>query len=134
MVEFPLTEPYMATALAVCVQHHERMDGTGYPAGLKGDGIHMAARVVAVADVFDALTSDRPYRPALDPDDAWRITSRQKGLDVRALRALRVRRQYVVDHIVNAPAPDLGTVRKILEGVVAPEAVERFRDPNRKAA
>jgi HD-GYP domain-containing protein (c-di-GMP phosphodiesterase class II) len=46
--------------------HHERYDGKGYPDGLRGDEIPLGARVVAVADAFDAMTSPRPYRPALD--------------------------------------------------------------------
>jgi HD-GYP domain-containing protein (c-di-GMP phosphodiesterase class II) len=45
--------------------HHERFDGTGYPRGLRGDQIPVEARIVAVADAFDAMVSDRPYRPAL---------------------------------------------------------------------
>jgi putative nucleotidyltransferase with HDIG domain len=48
----------------VVAEHHERWDGRGYPAGLSGDGIDFNARVVAVADAFDAMTSERPYRPA----------------------------------------------------------------------
>jgi putative nucleotidyltransferase with HDIG domain len=47
-------------------QHHERMDGSGYPRGLKGDEILPVARIVAIADVLDAMTSARPYRPALE--------------------------------------------------------------------
>lgn len=47
--------------------HHERLSGRGYPFGLKGDEIPLDARIIAVADIFDALTSDRPYREALDP-------------------------------------------------------------------
>ena len=50
--------------------HHERWDGTGYPLGLAGDEIPLEGRIVAVADVFDALTSDRPYRPGLTPEQA----------------------------------------------------------------
>jgi len=46
-------------------QHHERLDGSGYPSGLRGDDILPEARVLAVADVFEAMTSHRPYRPAL---------------------------------------------------------------------
>jgi len=48
----------------VVAEHHERLDGRGYPAGLRGDEIDFNARVVAVADAFDAMTSERPYRPA----------------------------------------------------------------------
>ena len=50
--------------------HHERMDGSGYPDGLRAQAIPLGARIVAVADVYDALTSDRPYRPAMSPREA----------------------------------------------------------------
>jgi len=62
----PVLSPVAVTAAA----HHERLDGSGYPDGLSGDMLDRPTRVLAVADVFDALTSDRPYRPALDPADA----------------------------------------------------------------
>ena len=52
--------------------HHERLDGSGYPQGLRGDEVPLLAQVVAIADVFDALTSNRPYRPALSADEAAR--------------------------------------------------------------
>jgi HD-GYP domain-containing protein (c-di-GMP phosphodiesterase class II) len=48
--------------LMMIYQHHERLDGRGYPVGLEGDEIHEWARICAIADVFDALTSERPYR------------------------------------------------------------------------
>jgi HD-GYP domain-containing protein (c-di-GMP phosphodiesterase class II) len=57
--------PGLAWALPVVRGHHERYDGKGYPDGLKGDGIPLTARVVAVADAFDAMTSDRPYRTGM---------------------------------------------------------------------
>jgi HD-GYP domain-containing protein (c-di-GMP phosphodiesterase class II) len=47
-------------------EHHERMDGTGYPRGLKGDEISIAARIIAVADSFDAMTASRPYKERMD--------------------------------------------------------------------
>ena len=56
---------HLAGAAVVIRHHHERGDGSGYPDGLAGDAIPQGARIVAVADVFDALTSDRPYRAAL---------------------------------------------------------------------
>lgn len=52
------------------LSHHERWDGKGYPRGLKGKEIDWRARVISVADSYDAMTSDRPYRKALTPDDA----------------------------------------------------------------
>ena len=55
---------FLAEAAEVVRSHHERWDGTGYPDGLAGEEIPLAARVFAVADVLDALTTDRPYRPA----------------------------------------------------------------------
>jgi putative two-component system response regulator len=60
--------PMVALAERIALSHHERWDGTGYPNGLAGDAILLEARIVAVADVFDALSHDRPYRPALSPE------------------------------------------------------------------
>src|SRR5690606_18507979 len=59
--------------------HHERWDGTGYPDGLAGEAIPLEARITAVADVYDALRSNRAYRPAFSRDDALRIV--QDGAD-----------------------------------------------------
>jgi HD-GYP domain-containing protein (c-di-GMP phosphodiesterase class II) len=66
-------------ALAV-LQHHERLDGSGYPFGLSGDDIIMEARILAVADVVEAIASHRPYRPALGIDQAMAEISRQQGV------------------------------------------------------
>jgi len=67
------------TAGAVVIRHHhERMNGSGYPDGLSGASIPLGARIVAVADVYDALTSDRPYRPAMTAPEA------RKHLDAAA--------------------------------------------------
>jgi len=60
-------------------QHHEHMDGNGYPKGLKGDQISPIARIVAVADVFDAITSERPYRAAIDSATALQILRQEAG-------------------------------------------------------
>lgn len=70
--------------------HHERMDGTGYPDGLHGDAIPLEARIIAVADVWDALICDRPYRKAMSPDEAARIVCGESGtkLDSRCVAAL----------------------------------------------
>jgi HD-GYP domain-containing protein (c-di-GMP phosphodiesterase class II) len=61
------------------VQHHERLNGGGYPLGLRGDEISLFARIIAVADVFDALTSARPYRDAMSVEEALTILC--KGID-----------------------------------------------------
>jgi putative two-component system response regulator len=54
--------PTLKGALEVIRHHHERLDGSGYPDGLKGEDISMVARIMAVADIYDALVTDRPYR------------------------------------------------------------------------
>lgn len=59
--------------------HHENWDGTGYPAGLKGTDIPIGARVLSVVDCFDALTSDRPYRPRLSDEDALQVVTDRRG-------------------------------------------------------
>jgi len=64
----------------VVLQHHERMDGSGYPHGLKGENISLEARILAVADVVEAITSHRPYRAALGIDVALEEISRNKGI------------------------------------------------------
>jgi putative nucleotidyltransferase with HDIG domain len=56
--------PFLAEAAEIVYSHQERFDGTGYPRGLKGDDIPLGARIFSVADTLDAITSDRPYRPA----------------------------------------------------------------------
>ncbi len=62
------------------LQHHERLDGTGYPEGLAGPAIGMGARIIAVADVIEAMASHRPYRPALGLDAALLEVERQRGV------------------------------------------------------
>ena len=66
-------EPLLRVAHAICRWHHERWDGNGYPDRLKGDEIPIAAQVVALADVYDALTSERCYKHAYDHDTALRM-------------------------------------------------------------
>ncbi len=75
------------------LQHHEKMDGSGYPQGLKGDEIMLEARILAVADIVEAMSSRRPYRPALGLDKALNQIKQDKGtlLDPRVVDAcLRV--------------------------------------------
>jgi putative two-component system response regulator len=61
---------YLSPAVPVILNHHERWDGSGYPSGLLGADIPLAARIVAVADSFDAMTTIRPYRPVMTPQEA----------------------------------------------------------------
>jgi HD-GYP domain-containing protein (c-di-GMP phosphodiesterase class II) len=70
---------YLRPALEIPLNHHEKWDGTGYPRGLKGEEIPIVARLFAVVDVWDALTSDRPYRPAWSQDEALAYIREQSG-------------------------------------------------------
>lgn len=64
----------------IVYQHHERMDGSGYPQGLKGDQILLEARIICVADVVEAMASHRPYRPSLGLDTALQEIEKNKGI------------------------------------------------------
>jgi len=77
-------------ALLAVLYHHERMDGSGYPHGLVGDAIPIEARVVAAADMYDVLTTDRPYRRARDEREARSVLQEAAGphLDPRVVSAL----------------------------------------------
>ena len=65
--------PLLEMAGTIALGHHERCDGAGYPAGLSGDAIPLAARITAIADVYDALSSRRPYKPAYPPEKVLHI-------------------------------------------------------------
>jgi HD-GYP domain-containing protein (c-di-GMP phosphodiesterase class II) len=66
------TAPWMRLGALIALTHHERWDGSGYPDGLRGEEIPLAARLVAVADVYDALRSERPYKGAQEHEEALR--------------------------------------------------------------
>ncbi|HZO62284.1 MAG TPA: diguanylate cyclase, partial [Gaiellaceae bacterium] len=80
----------LSLAATIALTHHERYDGSGYPSGLAGEEIPLEGRIAAVADVFDALISDRPYRPAVTPDEAYQtmLTGRGTQFDPRVLDLL----------------------------------------------
>jgi len=74
----PIT--YLRPALEIPYSHHEKWDGTGYPRGLKAEEIPLAARIFMVVDVYDALTSDRPYRKAWSHEQAIEYIRSQSGI------------------------------------------------------
>jgi putative two-component system response regulator len=71
--------PYLHPALDIPYCHHEKWDGTGYPRGLKGDEIPLAARLFSIIDVWDAITSDRPYRKPMTYQEAYEFILSQSG-------------------------------------------------------
>lgn len=83
----------------IALQHHEKWNGTGYPNGLSGDSIHLFARIAAVADVFDALTSKRPYKKAWDVHKAINMMQEQRGehFDPRVIDSFML----VIDEILD---------------------------------
>ena len=90
--------------------HHENWNGTGYPDGLRATQIPMGARILSVVDCFDALTSDRPYRPRLSTSDATRILLERRGTMHDPLVVdtfLQVYDQLIVDTVAMKPSPDV---------------------------
>lgn len=71
--------PLLRVAASIARTHHEKWDGSGYPMGLRGEAIPLEARIVAIADVFDALTHERPYKPAFSQDTALEIIEHAAG-------------------------------------------------------
>ena len=82
--------PFLEEASQIIHHHHERWDGQGYPDGLEGEGIPLAARIFAVADSLDAITTDRPYRPAAPLGQAREAIARAAGtqFDPRVVEVL----------------------------------------------
>ncbi|HET8596441.1 MAG TPA: HD domain-containing phosphohydrolase [Castellaniella sp.] len=101
-------------AATIALHHHEKWDGSGYPGGLAGEDIPLAARIVALADVFDALTSVRPYKPAWTVEAAMEYVREQSGRHFdpalvaafeRCLPDILVFRDRWADQPANADAP-----------------------------
>lgn len=77
---YGLENELMNMAHLIALTHHEKWDGTGFPLGLKGDEIPFVGRIAALCDVFDALTSKRPYKDAWTPEEAKKVVVEQKGI------------------------------------------------------
>jgi HD-GYP domain-containing protein (c-di-GMP phosphodiesterase class II) len=83
--------PSLEEISLIAGEHHEKLDGTGYPFGLKAENLSLESRLIAVADVYGALSEDRPYRAGLDPDEIARIMKRDvpNRLDGECFEALQ---------------------------------------------
>jgi HD-GYP domain-containing protein (c-di-GMP phosphodiesterase class II) len=102
--------PQLSAMLPGIELHHEALNGRGYPYGLKGDEIPLLARVIAVADTFDALTTNRPYQKAYDPVEALGIIQNLSGqrLDPKAVAALLAvyqRGEIIIQKPIVVPVP-----------------------------
>ena len=74
-----ITSPLLKMAARIASSHHEKWDGTGYPLGLKGEQIPIEGRITAVADVFDALSTKRHYKDAIDPEECFKMIEKERG-------------------------------------------------------
>lgn len=115
---------FLAPASEIVLCHHERFDGTGYPRGLAGEEIPLGARIFSIADSFDAMTSDRPYRAAMPPEEALAEILRNSGtqFDPACVRAfLRVYQSRYVEQTGRRPtgpeAAPVGSGRGLSESL-----------------
>lgn len=118
-------------SIHVAFQHHEKYDGTGYPRGLRGSEIHEYARITSIADTYDALTSDRPYRPALSPSQAYEFMLAGSGthFDPDILREfLRHIALYPIGSIVRLSTGDVGIVTNVFPGLQTRPIVRLIAD------
>lgn len=92
----------------IVYEHHENFNGTGYPEGLKGDEIHILARITSIADFFDAITTKRSYHEALTPEDALAVMEKSKGkkIDPTLFEVFKKSVSQVVDKNFNQELPD----------------------------
>jgi diguanylate cyclase (GGDEF)-like protein len=126
--------PALRGVAALVRATHERIDGTGYPDGLAGDDIPLGARIVAVCDAFDAMTSDRAYRPAMSREDALAELDAGAGtqFDPAVVAAARSALEHPSTRLRSPdtaprPAPDLSPVARI-QGLVDVIRLVRIRD------
>ncbi|MDA0659455.1 MAG: response regulator [Planctomycetota bacterium] len=92
------TSPLLGMAAQIALTHHERWDGAGYPIGLAGEDIPISGRIVAVADVFDALSNKRPYKPAFPIDKCFAILEEGRGshFDPQVVDAFKLVRDEIL--------------------------------------
>ena len=99
--------PLLTIAARIALTHHERWDGTGYPLGLAGEDIPLEGRITSVADVFDALSSRRPYKPAYPIDRCFEIIREESGshFDPKVVEAFISKRDLIVQTQIELADP-----------------------------
>ena len=124
------SNPVVSLAAEIALNHHEKWDGSGYPEGISGEDIPMPARIVAVADVFDAVTSARRYKESYSLDDSFQLLQREAGshFDPRLIDAFLAIKDRVVEiHEENQDQP------KSMESMVLPAVVGPISGTHRNA-
>lgn len=114
----------------ISLQHQEKFDGSGYPQGLKGNEINQLSQISAVADVYDALTSDRPYRKALSPHEAieYIMASGNTHFDMNMVKAfLKKIIPFPVGTVVKLSNGFVGTIEKVNEDMILRPILTIFR-------
>jgi putative two-component system response regulator len=127
------TSPLLQMAEVIAMTHHERWDGAGYPSGLIGEQIPLPGRVVALADVFDALTTNRVYRSAYGVDDALTVMKADVGhFDARVVTAffdalddIRVVRRSYGDSVAEPGVKDASLASEVILSIASLETAAR---------
>lgn len=118
-----------ATAQSIALQHHEKFDGTGYPRGISGDDIHVYSKIIAVADVYDSLLSDRPNRNKFQPHEAYEYIMTAGGFDfdLDVIQAFTMCiAPYPVGTMVRLNTGERGVVSKVTWGLATRPTIRIF--------
>jgi putative two-component system response regulator len=108
----------LARVLPIIRHHHERLDGSGYPDGLKGEKIPLLARILQVPDIYDALTTARPYKPALTPEEALAVMEQEARRGWRDPELLAIFRDVCLSGIpIPEPSPISASIEKLRQAL-----------------
>nr|MDW8081429.1 HD-GYP domain-containing protein [Candidatus Calescibacterium sp.] len=125
--------PEEPESIPIALQHHERLDGSGYPYGLSGEEIHFLSRICACADVYDALTVDRPYRKRFSYAEAleYLMGNASRLFDLQVVTTMvRHIAPYPVGETVRLTTGEIAVVIRLNEGLPIRPVVRVIRDPN----
>ncbi len=126
------TSPLIRLASEIAGAHHEKWDGSGYHKGSSGEAIPLAARIVAVADVFDALTTVRPYKSALSPEEALRCIRAETGrhFDPVCIEAFVARWDDILATCMGHSEGNRSTIPPRIAPVSEPEPMTQLAEPH----
>jgi len=109
----------LAAVLPIIRHHHERWDGSGYPDGLRGESIPLLARILQLTDIYDALTTQRPYKPALPQGDALAVLEDEARRGWRDSELVAVFREVCLSGVVAPePTPITESLENLRRGIV----------------